>query len=137
MLLILNVNRGWAIPPPPPPPRFRCLDVAVDCQQLSDFMCEPGFHISRSIITLKGSLRCDCHVDQGAETSDSESSALVDVLRRELDDLKKGLMGEKSLRQQLAAANENLRRAQEEIERYQAPSGTDDNRGAKRGKPNR
>lgn len=59
---------------------------------------------------------------QGNDSSGSESAALVDALKQELDDIRSGMVGEDQLRRELAAANDRLKRAQSELDRARQQS---------------
>ncbi|KAF6026022.1 CNTRL [Bugula neritina] len=54
---------------------------------------------------------------RGSESTDSESSALVEVLRQELNDIRANMAGEDNLKRQLMDAHDRLRKVQAELER--------------------
>lgn len=59
-------------------------------------------------------------------SSGSESAALIDMMRRELEEIRANMVGESSLKGQLADALDRLRKAQAELERSkQASRATD------------
>ncbi|XP_067941683.1 centriolin-like [Watersipora subatra] len=86
---------------------------------------EDNSKLQQKIINLSSALAEETRSKDNA-SSGSESAALIDMLKRELDEIRANMSGEENLKRQLAEATDRLKKAQAELERSkQASRATD------------